>query len=264
MSDETTLFDLNRQEEEYTISDPNGKSVRVLIAHVPYDVQDMMRRRMQRIRLDVRRELDEDQTRDVLLSDAHRLEKDEVVRAIMALEEPTVEANVDLSPEPTTPTEEQVEAAATIERWRTDRKAELDGMNVEGLRSLLADRQLVNQERTLVLNRFSDITLAYMVYKPRVKPDAPLVPMLSADPKHRDYYGRLAPHTRRELLRVRQVFLDGLDEKSLRKAAGSSAFLPSGESPNGQDDSPGETIETPPDSQLTGSSSLGRESGSTM
>lgn len=249
------LFDLFKEYETQTIKDDAGDEVSYAFRALDYTQHQSIIEQMDAARKEAKAKLDTQDTKDRLMEQIDEWKTDKIVDAIIDLERGTVEANADLAPGAEQPSEEERAKAekAAVEKWEAQRREELqkligpelpDGPPDVLLRKMLIERQI----RALILvqtnARFLEDAVVKMVVDPETKE-----PMFSADPKDANHIGRLMPQTRDLIVEAWQKFINKTNEKRMRAAAKDPRFLQSGDSANKGVATPGETTETPSDSQ---------------
>ena len=280
------LFHLFKETESYDIIGPAKEKIPILFRNLDYGQNAILVREMDLLRSSIKHDLEADDLRAGLSDQAIRLTREKLMEAVLNLERPVVEEQVDLAPgaDP-----DAVEAAKkekeAAERWEGARKIELDEMADKDLRSLIVDRQTRLLVNSRLLGEFMNYSLVHMVLDPETRE-----PMFTADAfecpqcgkRSRDvsaatvlcceqpmalienFIGRLAPQIRDQLVDFRREFTAPKDEQAIRKTAESNAFLPSGESPRKPGDSPGGTTETPLISLPASSAATAEEPGGTV
>ena len=237
-----SLFDLNKEFKSYTITATDGQTMEVCVRAVDHASNMKLLQLMDEKRAEITIEMSEEKSRSGLRERIAEQSIQSLIDGVMQLERPTVEANADLAPGEDELTPAQQEAAA-LARWDTKRRQELAEITREALQDLLFLRQTTLMSQAKLVDAFTDIQLEQMIVDPKT-----FAPMLSSDRKAVNYVGKLMPATRKALMDVRQEFLDGLDEKSIRRLADDGHFLSSGESQPRLESGPPTTIESPSES----------------
>jgi len=268
------IFDLFKEIREFTVVGPDGSpAFTVWMRSLDYGQNTALQREMDDVRTRVNASLEGQGVKANLSDQTARLTREQVTQNIIDLERPLVQEQSDLAPgadpEKITAHEEAVaKEKEAIAKWEETRRAELAELADKDVRELAIERQARLLANSRVINEFLDLSLVHMITqkivcdckdcvdkdgKPKTRPLHPVTyeEMFSDDPDDENWFGRLSQQVRDQLVSFRVQFLLKKDEKSIRAVAESGSFLPSGKSPEPPADSPGETIETPSDSQPT-------------
>lgn len=279
------LFDIFKETQTYDVLGPDGEKFPVVFRSLDYGQNAALAKEMDVMRAAIKYELEGDDLRASLTDQAVRFTREQLFDAVLNLERPLAEEHADLAPgaDPDA-VEAAKKEAENIKKWEETRRSELEGMEDKDVRMLVVDRQARLIVNSRLLSEFMSASLVHMVIDPEVNDF-----MFSSDAfectvcnkRSRDlsvaaavcceqpmapvpnFIGRIAPQVREQLVEFRRQFTAKKDEKAIRKAADSAAFLASGESPNPPDASLGETIETPSSSPPALSPVTPGEPGST-
>ena len=240
------LFDLFREYELVPIIDPRGRSITMAVQALNSEDNAAMQEALAETRNEAARYFEK--KRPEILDEVQKQKHEDIVKFVLALEEGTAMANVDLAPG-YDPNAENADAVVkeSIEQWRIQRAKELEDPKVAVATAV--ERHIGIAVRARSTHQTLDRILCLMVYGTRKDPlTGEIVPTsrraLSMDPKEPNYIGKLMPQTREALLQARIGFLNKRTEQAVRQTTQDPAFLPSGESPKPSDDSPGATSET--------------------
>lgn len=267
-SDALSLFDLFRETFEFEIKDNRNRKMKVCLRSLNAIQNSTLIEDMAAHREIAKAEIDTPLFRQTFAAQLKPLTDEQVVDLILTMEEPTAAANIDLAPGVEDPEETPDDEAkakseaerekAALERWRTERKAELEAL--DGGRDVLdvmaIERQIALLTQARIATRFMDHQLVLMVVDPATQQ-----PMLSLDPKAKNFIGALMPEVKQAIMEQRNKFAGERDDQALRKTAKKGPFSRRGRSRGRPTGSPGETTETPSTSRPTSQPSTTSASG---
>lgn len=256
------LFDLFRDRETFQVLDRDGnpamvdgQAATVTLRALDWQENSLVIKKMEYARMRVRIEMEKNGDRQMIADQLSQLNADQVADIVLGIERPIASNVADLAPNgvsgDTAEAEEQAKKKEeeAIKKWETDRRAELKAMELDELRELLVRRQESLFVNARAAQDYINEALVLMVI------DENGESVFSADEKATNYIGAIMPELRNQLIKFREEFVNKRGEKQIRKAAETTGFLPSGESPKPDTDIPGATTETPRRSRRTPSPS---------
>jgi hypothetical protein len=258
-TDASKLFDLFKDREEFTVTNQAGDPVTVVAMQaLDWQQNNALVKTMEAARLRVRAEMASNNERKTIEDSVSALNTEQLVDVIVGIERPIASNTADLAPNGTSEETEQAKKKEeeAIAKWEAARKAELAEMDLSELREIVVRRQESLFVQARAVQDYINDSLCQMVVDVESGEF-----LFSMDQKAQNYIGKIMPELRNQLLKFREEFLAKRAEKTVRKAAEDPGFLPSGESPKADTDTPGETTETPRRSRRTPSVSTPAAAG---
>jgi hypothetical protein len=235
----TSLFDLHRTFKRITLRDDDGKEMEIALRSLDQETTEQLLDHMIELRAQEERPEEQEKLKEKIRVRVRDYNDEQILDLILNIESQTVEHHLDLAPNAT----DADKAAALIEaskKWSEQRTAQLKMLSPEELRRTYYEEQLRVSTQSQAVSKFLAAQIATIVVDPMTHE-----PLVSEDPKAKNYIGRLMLPTRNALRQAVSEFINAANDRALRAIATSSDFLPSGALPEQASDSPGATTSSP-------------------